>query len=58
MLEYVLKELKRVDPNLLEQLHYFYTEDISKDKKQDIIEREEEDDEKDLMPINTPLHLA
>jgi hypothetical protein len=58
MLEYVLKELKRVDPNLLEQLHYFYTEDISKDKKQDIIEREIEEDEKDLMPINTPLHLA
>lgn len=58
MLEYVLKELKKVDPNLLEQLHYFYKENVSKELKRDIIHEEEEEDEKALMPINTPLHLA
>jgi len=30
-----LIELKKVDPNLLEQLHYYYKENVSLDSKTD-----------------------
>ena len=60
-LEYVLSELYKVDPNLLEQLHYYYTEKkLTEEQIEQIKEErgEDEDEYQELMPINTPLHLA
>lgn len=62
-LEWVLSELKKVDPNLLEQLHYYYKVDVKEDPelsaalKKDL-EELEDDELSGLAPINTPLHLA
>ena len=44
VLEHVLSELKKVDPNLLEQLHYYYTEKkLTEDELDKIMEERGED---------------
>jgi len=57
-----LTELKKVDPNLLEQLHYYYKLDVTEDSLPNDMKEELGDNDEDefgrLMPINTPLHLA
>jgi len=56
--------LKKVDPNLIEQLHYFYKLDFIENSsgKAELKEKIEGLDEEQMfsqeMAINTPLHLA
>lgn len=70
-LQYVLKNLERIDPQLLEMLQYFYihqTEDavIGDDESPDFrgsVVKEDEDNELDFVNIDegqfvTPLHIA
>jgi len=56
--------LKKIDPNLIEQLHYYYKLDLkensppSAELKEKIEGLDEEQMFSQEMAINTPLHLA